>query len=635
MTGRTGTEEALDCLASAATRSFVELEPTEVHLLELIAQLTPRRQFFPENVRESQEVDWSDIPSLSQHGAFQKLVGSIFDQACSSHIFQDHPTPLPVLKSRGMQHLLDRATIRDSSFRVEGYGAECHTTECDVVYSSRDQAAGSYRELQTCSVARLVDNWSQNLVSHPQLLQEIESWGEPIRPSGKQDPVTLGFDAKWLEPPSKFLPGTLYAFHHQLSHTSRERDKYKVMMLLSTLAYSEHAKQELVQTLLAFATVPKLRRLELPDFPVLRLSDGYAPLRQRMVSVVEIFVRPFDECPESKLVKLPGETRRMAERRREDEYHLAKDQQMKAFVGSLMALSSSHNLSESMVVEMNSHIRVDEATEALRPWFESWQRNAHFQKRVEQIQSVLNELPSQQHIPELYTFLSPPSIYLPRRTHIRFIDLVENSPPHHALDHDAKFHTWIAHSQESTTNNNHLEQLLHRVTSRCSSKHDETYAADLYKSYKALRGDISAKSIPPNLLIQHLTRHLKQAQRQENHLYKLVCTHLETGEWHASRQSHMLPRLSKLSILSHLASDNIGKLPPDWRQLFIQYGISVTILQRAGRLLASAGNPAELLSELRNPGHQNWDPNEHPEWLLIEIENNILIREEQSKSHAK
>jgi hypothetical protein len=32
---------------------------------------------------------------------------------------------------------------------------------------------------------------------------------------------------------------------------------------------------------------------------------------------------------------------------------------------------------------------------------------------------------------------------------------------------------------------------------------------------------------------------------------------------------------------------------------------------------------------MKNPGHVNWKPIEHPGWLLLEIEANILIREDQ------
>lgn len=50
-------------------------------------------------------------------------------------------------------------------------------------------------------------------------------------------------------------------------------------------------------------------------------------------------------------------------------------------------------------------------------------------------------------------------------------------------------------------------------------------------------------------------------------------------------------------------------------------------LQRAERLLACIGNDSELLSELSNPGRRDWDPVYYPDWLLLEIENNILIRQ--------
>ena len=36
-----------------------------------------------------------------------------------------------------------------------------------------------------------------------------------------------------------------------------------------------------------------------------------------------------------------------------------------------------------------------------------------------------------------------------------------------------------------------------------------------------------------------------------------------------------------------------------------------------------------LREEQEHEGHSNWSPLEHPEWLLLEIDNNILIRPPQ------
>lgn len=48
-------------------------------------------------------------------------------------------------------------------------------------------------------------------------------------------------------------------------------------------------------------------------------------------------------------------------------------------------------------------------------------------------------------------------------------------------------------------------------------------------------------------------------------------------------------------------------------------------------MLASVTTDSELLRELLNEGHEGWDPFVYPEWLLLEIENNILIRPVQAR----
>ncbi|KXJ85600.1 hypothetical protein Micbo1qcDRAFT_237403 [Microdochium bolleyi] len=62
-------------------------------------------------------------------------------------------------------------------------------------------------------------------------------------------------------------------------------------------------------------------------------------------------------------------------------------------------------------------------------------------------------------------------------------------------------------------------------------------------------------------------------------------------------------------------------------EVFIEYGLALTRLQRAQRLSKARG--AALVKELQNKGHANWKPIEHPELLLLEIEGSILIREVQ------
>lgn len=78
--------------------------------------------------------------------------------------------------------------------------------------------------------------------------------------------VILGFDTEWLKPPSEMFPTYWCAFHRTLSVTDPSRDKYRVMIFLSTLAYSVNANFDLIQILLGFATVPEFRHITVPDY---------------------------------------------------------------------------------------------------------------------------------------------------------------------------------------------------------------------------------------------------------------------------------------------------------------------------------------------------------------------------------
>jgi hypothetical protein len=54
----------------------------------------------------------------------------------------------------------------------------------------------------------------------------------------------------------------------------------------------------------------------------------------------------------------------------------------------------------------------------------------------------------------------------------------------------------------------------------------------------------------------------------------------------------------------------------------------VTALQRLLRIYDAhqGAKPQRLIEEQENVGHSNWKPLDHPDWLLLEIDSNMLIR---------
>ena len=181
LTGRTGTEEGLFGLRQASTRSFLQLGRKHLDLLELIAELTPMRKYYPKHLKVMQTVKWAaGLSPLSQHESFCKEVGVLLSKAESLRIFKELRIPdIPESSCfRGPVELHTRAQIRRSSERSDTFGAEDFTTSHDTTYSGRD--AVSKRESQTCSISRMVDCWSPNAKACPKLLDTVESWGSPI-----------------------------------------------------------------------------------------------------------------------------------------------------------------------------------------------------------------------------------------------------------------------------------------------------------------------------------------------------------------------------------------------------------------------------------------------------------------------
>ena len=89
------------------------------------------------------------------------------------------------------------------------------------------------------------------------------------------------------------------------------------------------------------------------------------------------------------------------------------------------------------------------------------------------------------------------------------------------------------------------------------------------------------------------------------------------------------PRISPVFWLRQLNRERFDILPEEWQATIIEYGLAITRLHRAHRLVAVSNNALELAEELRHTGHTNWNPRDYPETLLLEAESGIMLREVQ------
>lgn len=157
LTGTTGTEQALSILASAAVRSFSQLTKSDADVLVKIAQLTPKRKYYPTHLRAMQDVTWdSNLSFLTQRGEFADIVSALLNQASATRVlYPDVVFELPQVDV-GNWFLLARDLIRSSSLKVATFGAERHTTIHDKFYDARDRDQSSQRAEDVYSLSKLV-----------------------------------------------------------------------------------------------------------------------------------------------------------------------------------------------------------------------------------------------------------------------------------------------------------------------------------------------------------------------------------------------------------------------------------------------------------------------------------------------
>ena len=84
------------------------------------------------------------------------------------------------------------------------------------------------------------------------------------------------------------------------------------------------------------------------------------------------------------------------------------------------------------------------------------------------------------------------------------------------------------------------------------------------------------------------------------------------GEW---------PLITGNVLLRYLASTSPVAIPPHWKNCLISLAMLLLDLQRARRLLRFAldGDNEEFAKELENEGCDGWNPEEYPDWLLIQV----------------
>ncbi|KAK5262829.1 hypothetical protein LTR96_011692, partial [Exophiala xenobiotica] len=607
---RTGTEQALFILSSAAVRSFDHLHQENINVLSRIALLTPGRSYYPGHERVMQTVKWvPELSFLAQHGGLYKGVQLIFEQAERTKIFY----PESYVESPALDHvqpdLLDRDRIRSSTFHVSGFGAEDHTVTYDVAYSARDRGQNSSQGANAFLIStfvfqgrstghcRFLPGWSDRVW---RFLAQAEPILGPNHPPPHSE---LRYDAAWLQDWPEIVAEHWCTLHQLLSSVEPRFDRFRLMIWLSTLVFAKDCDIEIIQSLGALFVLSRMTQLFPPVATYFRLSEGSGFLNKKLRSALRLAFRPFSECPESGIARRPNESNRTLKQRQESQFQSNQDR-------------SLNRLIQALEVQWPFDTPV-------------WQNDA--EEYLSQVEGVLQDVtvtPVDIRRPSL---ASPATSLVRGRAFISIDDIFTGpSPSMRSWKYPRLAKNWLSLVNVDEAQSR-LPSLLDGLQSLARSSSEVGYVNDLRRSLLSFQNWHKQYQLPSDMygiksiFQNHLSRCNAHVQEIYANMASAVCRELPAVETGQS------PRMCPMFFLYQLSRHRWSKVTEDWRRCFIRYALALTELQQAERLVNLVDSKVELIKELRDPGHTNWDPMEQPECLLLEVESGILIRDVQEE----
>ena len=650
-TGHTGTEQALTILNSAAMRSCHLLTADEAEMVARICRLTPGRTYYPRDMRVMQTVSWDPgLSFLSQHDGFLTAARNIDDQTRRAAVFRLGPLPQSPDFSFADDHLTARDRIRSSAFRISGYGAEEYTTDDDRQYEARDRSQGSPRAERAASISGLFDRGFASTFSPAEVRDHAwSSMKDAARVNGADslfDPTHLVYNTSQLQDWETFVWENWLAIHRWMredghNHTNR----FTLATCLSTMAFSDTGDVRTLQALAICADVPLTSALEFRDVKAFFPSDGKDCTKSNLRKIVIKYLLPFGSSPEFYLERMQHESKRDFDERR----HMSFQRRQKAVVDTIVDQLAAEwrrktpsNAQLSASLGAATYVDLSLAMRELEQSFLSWYNNGVLFQYLESLEGNIASRPR-----EAFRF---PSVRVARAgTHPSVRGFISRedmffpeAPDTSTIPKSPEPLLFQQQSDEEPSKRPveyRLESLIESLEGNgTTSAYETKYNQGLRQSLAAMKkladenGDVKVVCPPCEVLVDYLT----QCREHAVAIYEAILLALKSS----IRTVGLLavghfPRLSHSLLLQQLSRVGWMGLTDGWRAWIVALGVAVTGVQRARRLIEVVAVHGDPTGDLENGGHTTWDPACYPEFLLLEVESGLMIREAQEQIAAR
>ena len=662
LTGRTGAEEALCCLQTAAYEPWRPLHLGAVAPLQTLFNLIPTRQFYPLGLKLNQKIQWDPhLPVVAQREEYRSLVLRIFQKSEELRKFQPESSALPKLASKSDGHLDMRAEFRRRHFQRDLNAR--HDVQPFDTYKSRHFSLNEQKRKNVLEVGEFINSPPALLPSVADLSELFPSWpriggyGHAVESPLLSQRLQANIAEKW---------GSLVEF----CRANGRNQRFRVMFLLGLVCYQPDVNMEAVRTILCFGLRDDLLQLSLPEWP---LYENFTLNAEMTASALkDLILKNCSPTLSDEVNSLTADriTLSFKERRRLEEIDAITqsrfEKQAEAFARYLM---QQWPCLEPSLDELGPEVSFNTKTAMviIKPEWLRLYKNTFLTKHVIDVQKVLhaNRVEVDYQAPVVRT---KPKVY-PLRSQDLVVpslsDLVLKGIPHATLTEIKLLRGFVPLEARLKSENippqrqnippqkSPVENIAHRPRNdlpvstpqeaelgriidgfkMSPSPIRQTYATELSASLDALKmrkPDIEQESGLDN---RDLSIGIESARAEVNSCFRELQEALEQfprSKW--LKMSGLSPVISKVDLLQQLRElSRRSLLSVEAKEALVTLGLLITNLQRLLRIheaRAKLQGTTER-SELRNPGHTNWDPMQNPGWLLLEIDSNIMIRPEQ------
>ncbi|KAM0493507.1 hypothetical protein ACHAP8_009137 [Fusarium lateritium] len=658
LTLRTGTEEARHCLLAARSQPWSPLLPFPCGFLHTIKSLSPQRFYYPPGIDLYQKVKWDrNLTMWIQHEEFTSLVDSILLQSRQLEVVSDKSAADRITREIEPSLLCRRGRIRRQLYERNSFPSDISalTNSSNVIHynPSKDKKADNgYRVYQTIRALRADSNAVPRLKD---LTPILHGW---FNIGGLEDTLTATDIATLLSVNIPRQWGSLVQF----SRRDVDSPSYDAHFLLALLASNTDVDLGIIQWLVAIHKTTALRGIEAPGYSY--FTDFRPFERPSIDSMKALILANQPSHTEYRVVGKDGACKRTkldAAGYEKKQMNEAVDIACKVMETWPLFPSSIDRFEDLISNVAIQYVNSGMAWKTLEPELQRLSHNLELSTYLKQLDETASLLFQDQSAEEnklaedvwlskpgpspVLASAQPHTLYrVPSlgedllKLHHQSSNAVTASNILESESHDAISQLRNGEDNISLTSMltipdslSELDQIVKRFSASSETALRKQYSKDLETSLAALvKIHTTSKQITRAMTIPNdIIQVRKKLNMWEESIRTSLLNQVGGSTW--LNEGGLWPCLSPVAMLEQLRHTNSGKLNLEMKTELVRYGILITQLQRCLRIddATMCKDENRLRENKEMQAHSNWSPQEHPEWLLLEIDNNLLIRPSQ------